>query len=411
MNEKFYLKTLGCKVNQYNSEFIRENLISLGWEEKEGGWAIINGCVVTKSAERKTRKEIYRALRKGEKVIVTGCFARYLPSFPGVVSIPEEDRVVEYLTGKKPLLKGIKEFPKHQRIWVKVQQGCPGGCSYCVVPRVRGKVYSRPEEEILEEIKVVEGNFREIVLTGTHLGVYGREWGGSLSSLVEKILKILKKARLRLSSLEIKEVDEHLLELFSSEKLCPHLHLPLQSGSTRILKLMNRPYTAEEFVKITENIRRKVKNIAFTTDIMIGFPPETQLDLEASIEMLNKVGFLRVHIFPFSPRKGTPAEKYKPLPPKVIRERFKIMEEAVIDSTYKERKKHLGKIKNVLIEEEGGGGYSEDYIWIKVKEGAGRLGEVLEVEITEVTKTETFGEVIHGKEMSSSHGVQLHSYK
>lgn len=396
MEKVFQIYTLGCKVNQYNSEFIRENLLEKGWKEGEGGCVIINGCVVTGTAERKTRKRIYQAIRKGEKVIVTGCFARYRDDFSSAILLPEGEKVVRFLTGESPSRRQISQFPEHQRVWVKVQEGCPANCAYCIVPRVRGRIYSRPLEEVVEEVRQLEERYAEIVLTGTHLGIYGKEWGITLAELVERLLKNIRRARIRLSSVEIKEVDDKLLDLFSSPHLCPHLHLPLQSGSTRILRLMNRPYTKEEYLGRVEKIRKRVKDIALSTDIMIGFPFETEKDFQESVEMIRRVGFMRVHIFPYSLRPGSLAERFPPLPPRTVKEREKRMEEVVKDVTRKVKDAQIGRLKKVLIEGKEGGGYSEDYFWVKVKDRVS-LGEIVPVRVICRKEDELFGEVDYGE--------------
>ncbi len=397
LGKTFRIETLGCKVNQYNSQWMRENLLFSGWKENKGGWMILNGCVVTQTAERKSRKKIYQAQRRGEKVIITGCFARYVKEFPGSISIPEYEKVIEFLTNSAPSLNRISEFPKHQRVWVKVQEGCPDKCSYCIVPRVRGKVYSRPQEEILDEVEKLDKKFGEIVITGTHLGIYGKRRGESLGKLLREILKKVKKARIRLSSIEIGEINEPLIELFSSSSLCPHLHVPLQSGSSKILKLMRRSYTGDEYLRKVEEIRRKKEGIAFTTDIMVGFPFEEENDFKDTLKMIKEVGFHRVHIFPFSSRRNTPADSFPHLPEKVIKERTKLTSEFAKEVSYKVRKKEIGREKEIIMESEKGG-YSEDYLWIEIPRNKAKLGEKISVKITDVTRNYTKGEVKNGKE-------------
>ena len=391
----FRIETLGCKVNQYNSEWLRENLVACGWEEDKGGWMLLNGCVVTRTAERKSRQKIYQAIRNGEKVIVTGCFARYEREFPQVLSIPDYSEVVKFLTHKSPLIKTISQHSAHQRGWIKIQEGCPSNCSYCIVPMVRGKVYSRPMEEILEEVEKMEENFGEIVFTGTHLGIYGREWGGSLTELLREVLRRIKRARIRLSSIEIGEIEDSLVELFSHPLLCPHLHPPLQSGSNKILSLMGRHYTKEEYLKKVKDIQKKEKSIAFSTDIMVGFPFESDREFQETLNMMEEVDFLRVHVFPFSPRKGTKASFFEPVPVNIIKERVKIASQLAKEISYRRRQEEIGKVKEVIIESKDGSGYSEDYLWVKVTGENVSVGKKLKVRITKVTRDSTFGEVVN----------------
>ncbi len=399
----FRIETLGCKVNQYNSEWLRENLLSQGWEEGEGGWMLLNGCVVTRTAERKSRQKIYQALKNGEKVIITGCFARYIAEkepadFPAqVVHLTEYSEVIKFLTRASPVVSSINRLPGHQRVWVKIQEGCSANCSYCIVPKVRGKVYSRPMREIIEEVEKIEENFGEIVFTGTHLGIYGREWGGSLHELLREILRRVTNARIRLSSVEIGEIDDSLIELFSHPSLCPHLHPPLQSGSNKILALMGRPYTKESYLRRVKEICRK-KSIAFTTDIMVGFPFESDKEFQETLKMMERISFLKVHIFPFSPREGTEASRFAPLPETTVKERVKVASQLAREISYQRRREEVGKVKEVIIESEDGSGYSEDYLWVKVCGKNISTGKRLKVRITEVTQNATFGEVVNDQE-------------
>ncbi len=370
-----------------------------GWEEDpKGEWVIVNGCVVTSQAERKTRKLIYRGLKEGKKVILTGCASRYGMGIPVFCEIPEKEEVVKFLTGSMPIKDYLSSFSNHTRAWVKVQEGCLGNCSYCVIPRVRGKFHSRDKESILEEVRVLSPKYRELVITGTHLGLYGKERGEKLSSLLQEILKVSLNSRIRLSSLEITEIDEDLLSLFHHPRLCPHLHIPLQSGDNRILRLMHRPYTAEEFLKKCEFIKKKIPRIAFTTDIMVGFPSEDEEAFQKTLRMIEEIGFLRVHVFPFSPRKGTEAINLSPqLDRKTILERAEIARQASRKVSLAVRKKSLGKLKEVLIEKVQGNryfGYSEDYIWTGVEGKDLKLGHIYKVVITKVSEDNTIGEVI-----------------
>ena len=403
MEKTFYIHTLGCKVNQYNSQIIRENLVNRGFQEKEeGSFQIVNGCIVTQKAERKTRKYIYKSKKIGKKTLVTGCYARGNPSLREGVFIPNEKELIEYITGEKPPITTISSFQSHSRAFVKIQEGCSSSCSYCIIPKVRGKVYSRKENEILEEVGCLSPFYPEIVITGTHLGLYKLfrpkyldSNGKDLAYLLEKILKRAEFSRIRLSSIEINEITPHLLSLFSHPRLCTHLHIPLQSGSDRILKLMRRPYTRRTFLNIINRVKKEFPQIAFTTDIMVGFPTEEEDDFQDTMEVGEKVGFLRIHIFPYSERKGTMADKLLPkVEEKTKKEREKRIEDLATHLSFNLRKKFIGKRKEVLLEKKMRNGrlwgYSEDYIPVSMENHSDiLLGKIYNVLITKVNKDST----------------------
>lgn len=404
MGNSFYIKTLGCKVNQYNSQFLRENLGNLGLKEIPSGYfQIINGCMVTKKAERKTRKLIYKALEQGEEIVLTGCYARgenYLKTFLSppdinrIVSIPEENKVVSHITGRKPTLSAISSFHSHTRAFVKIQEGCPHSCSYCIVPQVRGKIYSRKEEDILKELELLNNYYPEIVLTGTHLGLY-KNGNTDFSFLLEKILHKAKNSRIRLSSIEINEVTPSLLSLFNNTKLCPHLHIPLQSGSNKILKLMRRAYTRNGFLKTIEKARQFFPQIAFTTDIIVGFPTEEDKDFKETLDLVEKVGFSRIHIFPYSLREKTDAAKLTPMIPEIIkRERIKKLEDLASGLSFNFRRHCLGENKKILLEHKKKNdklwGYTEDYIPVQLEaDQEAVVGKIYPCIIIEVNKSST----------------------
>lgn len=405
MGKTFSLYTLGCKVNQYNSWYIRENLLSSGWEEKEEGkYAIINGCSVTQVAERKTRKLIYRATRENKMVILTGCFARSL-STPeeGFLVFPQEERVIEFLLGRKPPHKTLTSFKGRARALVKIQEGCLNFCSYCIVPFLRGRFYSRPMEEILEEVRNLSCTHSEIVLTGTHLGQYGNDLHPPLKfpTLVSRILETIPTGvRLRLSSIEVTEITPPLLDLFSHPQLCPHLHIPLQSGDREILRKMNRPYTPDFFLRKVEEIRERFPDIALTTDVMVGFPGEKEEHFSHTLKLVEEIGFPRIHIFPYSPRPLTPAASLPgEVPERTKKERENILRELAIRISHRYRRKFLGKIKVVVVEYKKRkgfyGGYTENYIWVQLKKTPpSSRGKIQKVKIVEVKEHFTRGVLV-----------------
>lgn len=339
------LLTLGCKVNQYETQFVKELLEANGYREagdhEPADLCIVNTCTVTHEADAKGRQLIRRLAQAnpGTALVIMGCYATREPEtvsrLPGVAKvIPDKNRIVEELRpfGVSQPKTGIARFDEHRRAFVKVQDGCLLNCSYCIIPRVRPVLRSRPLEEITQEVtRLVQGGCREIVLTGIHLGHYGidRSRGKPkagwcrLWHLVRALDELPGDFRVRLSSLEAAEVRGELVEALAlSPRICPHLHLCLQSGSDRILGLMNRRYRVAGFLERCRRLRAALNHPAFTTDIILGFPSETEADFEGTCQVARAIGFSKMHIFSFSPRKGTPAvELPGRVPPPVVAER------------------------------------------------------------------------------------------
>jgi len=360
---RFEFITFGCKVNQYETQLLKENIPFLYRQNNDV--CVINTCCVTDKVEKEVRRIIRKKIREGKDVWLTGCFVnkergRIKVNFPDVKIFDKfacfnRTRVISF-------------FEKHTRAFVKIEDGCENKCSYCIIPLVRGKVSSRDENEILEEIKTLGGNgYKEIVLTGVDLGAYGKDNGKKLSDLIEKISKIKGIERLRLSSIEVFHIDKEFIDFLSSfEIFCPHFHIPLQSGSDRVLKLMRRRYNYSQYLEKIEYIRKKFKNVTFTTDIMIGFPEETDEDFRKSCKAVEEVGFLKVHIFPFSPREGTEAMLFEnKVDWRIKKEREKVIFKVAENNRRKVMSNFLNKNLNVLVEKKEGNfwaGYSENYI-------------------------------------------------
>jgi threonylcarbamoyladenosine tRNA methylthiotransferase MtaB len=339
--------TLGCKVNQYETEFVRQGFERLGYRKAVDGepvdLCIVNTCTVTAESEAKCRK-IIRRLAKAHpqaEIIVTGCFATRAPeeaaALPGVVEVIADKRQLPDLLARRGLAEipsSIGRFTGRRRALVKVQDGCRMKCSYCIVPTVRPHLASRPIDEVLDEVRrLLAGGHREIVLTGIHLGDYGNDECGMmndeysavtedspthhssfiihhpLSSLLRRITNLEGDFRVRLSSIEAHEVTPELIALMAErrERICPHLHLPLQSGSDAVLRRMNRRGTVEQFIERCREIRAALDRPALTTDVIVGFPGETEADFAATCRAVEEIGFAKVHVFRFSPRQGTPA--------------------------------------------------------------------------------------------------------
>jgi len=322
----FRLHTLGCKVNQYETEFVRTALLQHGYAEADedtpADLVIVNTCTITVDSEAKSRKAIRRLIKDnpGANVVVMGCVATHKPEaifqIGGVSQvITDKERVPDFLRqlGLTTLPTGIASFGERHRAFVKVQDGCRMGCSYCIIPTVRPTLRSRPIEEILPEIQTLaRSGYREIVLTGIHLGHYGADFAAGrsrLARLVHHIVDLPEEFRLRLSSLEASEVNDGLIELMQRypDRLCPHLHLPMQSGSTEILRLMKRRLMRKQFIRRCEEILSRFDRLALTTDVIVGFPGETMKHFDETWRVIERLRISKVHIFRFSPREGTEA--------------------------------------------------------------------------------------------------------
>ena len=322
----FRLLTFGCKVNQYETEIVRTALLRHGYcEADEGNVAdvvIVNTCTVTAESEAKCRK----ALRKlgsenpGARVVAMGCAAVHHPD-----AMLRIDGVSQVITDKKQTLDllrqlgiadlptGIDSFGNRHRAFIKIQDGCQAGCAYCIIPKVRPTLHSRPIEEVLPEIQtLVRKGYREIVLTGIHLGHYGIDIDDQnvrLAELVRRAADLPEVFRLRLSSLEAVEVSDELIDLMRRypDRICPHLHLPMQSGSDAVLLRMKRRWLSEPFAQRCEDILSQFDRLALTTDIIVGFPGETDEQFDETCRMAERLRFSKIHVFRYSPREGTEA--------------------------------------------------------------------------------------------------------
>jgi len=334
-NPTFIIKTLGCKVNQYESEIMRENLLKNGYAESSdkefAEFYIINSCTVTHRADRDARRLIrhFNKINPDAGIIVAGCYAesdndrKILATLPGVMHIlknKEKDKVGDVLKSHnkdEPLnfKSALRQFKDHDRVFIKIQDGCNHGCSYCKVALVRGASRSRSENEILDEVRNVLGKgCKEIVLTGICLGAWGMDLEKPLdiSYILKKIKNIDGDYRIRLSSIEPAYVTGELIDLvYSSDNICKHFHIPLQSGDDRILRMMQRGYNTKKFEALLKKIRKKMPNAGFTTDLMIGFPGEDDKIFGMTYKFIKKIKPSRIHIFSYSEREGTLAFNFK----------------------------------------------------------------------------------------------------
>jgi threonylcarbamoyladenosine tRNA methylthiotransferase MtaB len=379
---RFFLKTYGCKVNQYETQAIRESLLSKGHEEtddiKSAGLCLVNTCTVTAKADRECRETLRKIKKENPeaRIIAAGCYAEL-----NAQDIQDIDENIEVLGNDEKLKlytdKGISFFKSHTRAFIKVQDGCNNFCSYCKVPLVRGRSKSRDPEEVYKEAKaLIDSGYKELVLTGICLGDFGKYFykDTGLSGLIIKISEIKKDFRIRLSSIELQDVTYDLIEEISRlKKMCCHLHIPLQSGDDSILKQMNRKYTVQDFISKVEYIRSIVPDVGVTTDIIVGFPGEKQSNFENTKEAVGKINPSRTHIFTYSPRPGTKAANLKDdVPAKIKKQRMKILKMITDDLGRKFKSSLANKAHRVLVENNRDRvtgklcGYTDNYIKVLI---------------------------------------------
>ena len=398
--KKFMIKTLGCKVNSYESEFIRTLFLNKGYTEVENGADVIvvNTCTVTNTADNKSKKVINNVKEHNGKnaiVVACGCFCENnkekiedLINADIILGNKDKSHIVEYVEdfakNKKRIIKmydmsnvlfedmEIKKYEHNHRAFVKIEDGCNNFCSYCIIPYVRGRVRSKDFNTCLMEFNDIALNgHKEIVLSGIHTGQYNSN-GKKLSDLINEISKIEQIKRIRLSSVEITELDDGMMKIIENNpKFVSHLHIPLQSGCNKILKLMNRKYDLDYFTNKVDEIRKYRKNISLTTDVIVGFPGETEEDFLETYNYCKSIGFAKIHVFPYSDRNGTVASRMENKVPgniKKDRARRLISLSQELENAYIE--KFISRKISVLIEREDNGyyyGVSEEYIPVKLK--------------------------------------------
>lgn len=433
---KIAFYTLGCKVNQADTASMENLFLRSGHQlvsfDGEADVYIINTCVVTNTGQRKSRQTIHRAIRKNPNalIVVTGCYpqtaAEEVKTIAGVdMIIGNQDRAqivqlveerlahrqtdtldaVHKLTASTAFEEmAAGDITDKTRAFLKIQEGCNQFCTYCIIPYARGPLRSRSLESIRTETqRLINAGFKEIVLIGIHLGCYGKENtdGPTLYDAVKTVLDVPGVQRLRLGSLESVEVEPRLLTLMQEDaRFCRHLHLPLQSGCDKTLQAMHRPYTTAKFKTLLADIKTKVPDIAITTDVIVGFPGETEADFETTCKFAESCGFSKMHIFPFSARKGTPAEKFAGAVTEAVKkERADIL--GKIDETMHKTflQAMVGQNAEVLFEQPAGEDYFEgltgNYQRVFVKSGGRNLGgEILPVKITAFDGEKLLGEII-----------------
>jgi threonylcarbamoyladenosine tRNA methylthiotransferase MtaB len=408
MNEvkKVAFCSLGCKVNQYETNAMAQKFIEHGYEVVEfdeyADVYIVNTCTVTNVADRKSRQMLRRAkeINKDATLVACGCYAQVakeelkkIPEIDLIIGNNEKNDIIQIVEnhiaqkGAEDLVSdvmykldyvelGTTTYTEKTRAVIKVQDGCDRFCSYCLIPYARGHIRSRKIENVIEEIKkVVEEGINEVVITGIHIASYGRDFKGEnigLIDLLEEINKIQGLHRIRLGSIEPTIITDEFVERLSKlDKICDHFHLSLQSGCTETLKRMNRRYTTEEFRDVTKRLRSKFPNAALTTDIIVGFPGETDEEFNTTYEFLKEIAFYKMHIFKYSQRKGTKAAVMpNQVDGKIKEERSKKLIELSNENEYNYNKKYIGKQVEVLFEEREGEylkGHTTNYIVVKHK--------------------------------------------
>lgn len=411
----FCIKTLGCKVNTYESELIHNLFIRKGYvySKDNAEVYVINTCTVTNMSDRKSRQIINTTRRdnKNAIIVVCGCFSQNafnsgrLDEIDADIIIGNKDKskiveyVEDYIKNKRKTTKFYNmdevEFENMEldsmegrtRAFVKIEDGCENFCTYCIIPYVRGKVRSKSHEMVIEEVtNLVNKGYKEVVLTGIHTGHYV-DGEYNFEQLLRDLVTISGLLRLRISSIEINELTDGVLDIFSkSDVLVPHLHIPLQSGSNHILKEMNRKYDKEYFINRIEYIKSIKKDVSITTDVITGFPGETDMEHLESMETIKKIGFSKVHVFPYSDRYNTVASK---MPNKVDgnvkKERVKdlLMLSDELENSF--NSKFYGRVLPVLIEEEKDSyfyGHTANFIRVKVS-GNYKHNEIYNIKLSE----------------------------
>lgn len=423
--KKVAFKTLGCRLNQYETDALASQFDKNGYQivdfDEEAEVVVVNTCTVTNQSDSKSNQVIKQAAKKHKDamLVVTGCMVnnhreKLETSQPNVTWFVDNEHKSSIFSLIDGDLKGEVNHPDHfdknlfdyqpaektfhTRSMIKIQDGCDNFCTFCIIPKVRGRATSRPVNDILENIRqVVDFGYKEVVLTGVNIGRYDYE-NTTFEDLVEKILDIPGDFRVRISSIEPEGFGDKLFDLFAHPKLTPHLHLCLQSGSDKILLKMRRMYTLKGFTDIVDKVRSRYPDFNFTTDIIVGFPGEREEDLQQTIDVSKKIGFGHIHTFKYSVRKGTRAERMdEQIPEKEKTRRSEVIRLLAEAEKMKYRTRMLGKTQTVLVEKIINGiaqGYGENYIPIKFPARHTEPNQFVKVKLLDVENTEEMW--VHG---------------
>ena len=427
---KVFFVTLGCKVNQYESEAMQKLFEAAGYvcadEISDADVVVVNTCTVTAVSSQKSRQMIRRAAGANQNsiVAVVGCYAQSEPEVVAaidgvdvVVGTKDRTRIVELVEAalnrrekifQVGTLDEIHDFeelphaPQRTRAFLKIEDGCNNFCAYCIIPYVRGRVRSRSLESIRDEcLKLKAAGFKEIVLTGIHVGAYGRDFGGKIS-LVDAVKTVLDAAnplRLRLGSLEPVELTDELIELIKTdERICNHVHLPLQSGSDEILKAMHRPYTTKNFAELTAQLVDEIPEISIGTDLIVGFPGETEKNFAETLEFIQSQPFAKIHVFPYSARAGTVAAT---LPNQIPSSTKKIRTNSALEISRDKSKifaeKLIGRTVEIIAETSTDGlvdGLTKNYVRVYLPDENIPLGEVVKVRVEKIFRDGVWGDYV-----------------
>ena len=421
MNKKSAFITLGCKVNLYDTEAMAELFTEKGYEvvdfEEYADVYLINTCTVTNLGDKKSRQMIRRAKRinPNSVVVATGCYAQVaseevakIEGINIVIGTKNRSEIVEtvenYVAENGVVnnvsdIMGEKEFEPLQisrltnrtRAYIKIQEGCNRYCTYCIIPYARGPIRSRKPEEVVEEVKkLAENGFKEVVLTGIHVASYGLDLGNiTLADIIEKVHSVDGIERIRFSSMEPLAIDNEFVARMSKlPKVCDHYHLSLQSGCNRTLKRMNRKYNAEQYAEACERLRNAFPNVAITTDIIVGFPDETEEDFKESLAFAERMKLDKIHTFPYSPKKGTPAAKMKnQISGEVKSQRSKEMIALSDKMNIDFLNNNIGKTVPVLFEDMENGfwqGHTTNYIKVLAKSDENLNNKIVDVKLDKI---------------------------
>jgi len=430
MRVAFY--TLGCKVNQYETNGMIQAFLEKGYEivdfTEKSDIYIINTCTVTSISDKKSRQMIRRTKQLNPEAIVVavGCYAQVakdkleeIKDIDLILGISEKTEIIKYVEEeikernpktyisdvmhqKQFVDFGSVNYTDKNRVAIKVQDGCNQFCTYCIIPYARGRIRSRKIENVKKEVEdLAKKGIKEIVITGIHVASYGKdlEENIGLINLLEEINKIDGIERIRLSSLEPTLITEEFVKRLSKlDKICDHFHLSLQSGCNETLKRMNRHYTTEDFKKATELLRKTYPNVALTTDIIVGFPGETEEEFNATYDFLKEINFYKMHVFKYSPRHGTKAEKMpNQIDGNIKEERSKKLIELSDKNEIEQNKRYINKNLDVLIEEFEKGyykGHTTNYIMVKIQENTNNLqNKIVTVKIIDNEGIDLIGKI------------------
>lgn len=428
---KFAFYTLGCKVNQYETQAISENIIAKGHQvvhlDEPADVFIINSCTVTAISDKKTRQMVRKFKRENPDsiIVLTGCMPQAYPEDAKALIEADIvlgnknnhtliDNVLQFKSEQTRILDiqqheskesfspiTISGFNEKTRAFIKIQDGCNRFCSYCIIPTARGRSRSKALDDIITEAAALgKTGFKEIVLTGINLSWYGKDIGSSFLDVIKAIAEIPFIERIHLSSLEPDLLTEDVIyQLSKIEKLCPHFHLSMQSGCDKVLKAMNRHYTSKEYFEICKNIYKYFSNASITTDFLVGFPSEADNDFRQSLDFIQKVGFSKVHVFPYSARPNTKAATLpEQIPSTIKKQRAKRALEIANLLEEKALQKQVGLTAQVLFEQKIGDniyiGYSKNYTPVHVTSSQNLTHQILPIKITIAKKNHCIGEFL-----------------